>query len=288
MLKKFLPALMHNKRNNFQSLPSLLSIVQKACYSTSDVSDQHVPTASGNSSGYVKNPITGEEIEGLIYVPNYLSHDEGSKLLSTLDNHSWYDSLLSRRIQCYGIHYYFTKLFHPGLQPMRKSPLLLDELSFVSKPVERDFGINFMKDEEIKGLDEYYENSNDPSSFEWEAPSLEQVIDDRINQCLVQEYYEQSIAKHVDNVKVFGKEIVCLSLVNECQMDFESANNPDMKFKLTLEPNSLLIMSKEGRYDWKHGIKRKKRFPRRISLTFRHLLYYPALNQQSTTGLNLQ
>ncbi|KAF0982242.1 hypothetical protein FDP41_011647 [Naegleria fowleri] len=192
------------------------------------------PIIRSYSSGFVENPHTQEEVNGLIYIPNYLSEDKANQLLAHLDSHSWFDSLISRRIQCYGIHYYFTKLFHPGLQPMRRSNLPLQELEFVTKDIERDFssiGIRFMKDEEIVGLPDYYERYNSTTSLSMSLssselssrhstiiPSLDddttihQVTheDDRINQCLVQEYYHHTIAKHVDNTNVFGKEIVGL------------------------------------------------------------------------------
>ncbi|KAG2378735.1 hypothetical protein C9374_007883 [Naegleria lovaniensis] len=232
------------------------------------------------SSEFVKNPHTQEQVDGLIYIPNYLSEEQANKLLAHVDSRPWFDSLISRRIQCYGIHYYYTKLFHAGLQPMRRSLLPLHELEFVTTRIEQDFsgiGIKFMKDEEIVGLPDYYELSSDSDSSTLASPSIgyETIEDDRINQCLVQEYYHHTIAKHVDNTNVFGKEIVGLSLVNSCEMDFENVENPEMNFKVLIEPNSLLIMTKDARFKWKHGIKRRKNYPRRISLTFRHLLYSP-------------
>lgn len=55
----------------------------------------------------------------------------------------------------------------------------------------------------------------------------------------------------------------------------------DAKISILLEPNSILVMSGEARYQWKHGIaKRKKdryqgvilKRSRRVSFTFRKML----------------
>ncbi len=53
--------------------------------------------------------------EGLIYMPNFLSEEEGKTLMSRIDaNGTWFEGMISRRVQCYGIHYYFTKVHNPG------------------------------------------------------------------------------------------------------------------------------------------------------------------------------
>ncbi|KAL9655038.1 hypothetical protein ABK040_008821 [Willaertia magna] len=248
-------------------------------------------------TSYLRNIVQSESyhqkeinlIPGLTYIPNYFSEKVGNEILNVIDRNTWFDTLLSRRIQCYGIHYYITKLFDKRLQPMRKSNLKLSELYFFTKCFERDFGIQMLRDDEEEGrrllnsLPEYY--LDDKEIVINNSQSLNEIVDlnndNIINQCLVQEYYGQSIAKHVDNVQVFGKEIIILSLLNPCEMTFEHIEEKDKQFKVVLEPNSVCVLKDECRFLWKHGIKRKKHDPRRISLTFRHLIY-PTTNNNSS------
>ena len=97
------------------------------------------------------------------------------------------------------------------------------------------------------------------------------------DQMLVNEYVSgQGIAFHRD-YKPFDRTVVSLSLLSPCVMDFRSPQD-GRRFPLLLERRSLVVLSDEARYEWQHGIARRKNdrwdgitIPRRrrLSITFR-------------------
>jgi alkylated DNA repair dioxygenase AlkB len=97
------------------------------------------------------------------------------------------------------------------------------------------------------------------------------------DQMLINEYLPgQGIALHRD-YEPFDLTVVSLSLLSPCVMDFRHLKDR-CRTSLLLEPRSLLILSDEARYDWQHGIARRKndrwqgkliRRSRRLSITFR-------------------
>lgn len=101
----------------------------------------------------------------------------------------------------------------------------------------------------------------------------------RPDQVIVNEYLPgQGIASHTDCIPCFGETIASISLGSPCSMDF---TNGAMKASLYLEQRSLLILSGDARYQWKHAIAARKSDKvnnittpraRRISLTFRTVL----------------
>lgn len=99
------------------------------------------------------------------------------------------------------------------------------------------------------------------------------------DQMLVNEYQPgQGIALHRD-YQPFDRTVVSLSLLSSWVMDFRQANS-EWRHSLLLERRSLLVLSDEARYDWQHGIARRKSDlwhgvrrlrTRRLSVTFRLL-----------------
>lgn len=99
------------------------------------------------------------------------------------------------------------------------------------------------------------------------------------DQVIVNEYLPgQGIALHTDCIPCFGDTVASISLGSGCQMDFESGEERTSHY---LEHQSLLILSGEARYQWKHGIAARKSDrvdgnlvprDRRISLTFRNVI----------------
>jgi alkylated DNA repair dioxygenase AlkB len=97
------------------------------------------------------------------------------------------------------------------------------------------------------------------------------------DQMLVNEYLPgQGIALHRD-YDPFDRTVVSLSLLSACVMDFRHVTS-SRRESLLLAPRSLLVLSDEARYDWQHGIARRKsdRWQgerilrrRRLSVTFR-------------------
>jgi alkylated DNA repair dioxygenase AlkB len=94
---------------------------------------------------------------------------------------------------------------------------------------------------------------------------------------LVNEYQPgQGIALHRD-YEPYDRTVVSVSLLNGCVMDFRRLVDGHRE-SLWLAPCSMLILSDEARYEWEHGIARRKsdvldglRTPRarRLSVTFR-------------------
>ena len=105
-------------------------------------------------------------------------------------------------------------------------------------------------------------------------------ISERVfDQLLVNEYLPgQGIALHRD-YSPFDRTVVSLSLLSPCVMDLRRADG-EVNASLLLEPRSLLVLSDEARYQWQHGIARRKNDrwhgllvprSRRLSVTFRLL-----------------
>jgi alkylated DNA repair dioxygenase AlkB len=119
------------------------------------------------------------------------------------------------------------------------------------------------------------------------TPRWAQVLVDRLlreaitpwplDQVLVNEYLPgQGIALHLD-YEPFDRIVVSLSLLSACVMDFRRISDGRRETHL-LERRSLLVLSDEARYQWQHGIARRKNdrwqgmnLPRarRLSITFR-------------------
>jgi len=84
----------------------------------------------------------------------------------------------------------------------------------------------------------------------------------------------------VDCVPCFGPVLCSLSLGSHCMMDLERVENGE-KLSLLLEPRSLLVLSGNARYKWRHAIPGRKtdtfsgqviQRGRRVSLTFRNVI----------------
>ncbi|HWH00255.1 MAG TPA: alpha-ketoglutarate-dependent dioxygenase AlkB [Pilimelia sp.] len=105
------------------------------------------------------------------------------------------------------------------------------------------------------------------------------------DQLIVNEYLPgQGIASHVDSPSCFGDVVMSVSLGSTCVMTLNRPDDPDASVALLLEPGSLLVLTDEARYAWRHGIpaRRTDRVHgrvvsrgRRVSLTFRSVRRRP-------------
>ena len=96
------------------------------------------------------------------------------------------------------------------------------------------------------------------------------------DQVIVNEYLPgQGIAPHIDCKPCFEDTIVSLSLGSAVVMEFEKE---DVVVPVILPVRSAIVLKDESRFEWKHGISKRKsdfvngkriRRDRRISLTFR-------------------
>lgn len=104
-------------------------------------------------------------------------------------------------------------------------------------------------------------------------------IQNSFDQVIINEYEPgQGISNHIDCIPCFEDVIVSISLLSSCVMQFSRGGEQQEMF---LKPRSILLLSGEARYNWKHGIKAIKNdkwlntlIPRtrRISITFRKII----------------
>ena len=189
--------------------------------------------------------VDAASIEGLIYVPDFITIAEEDALANSLDQGIW-DTQLKRRVQQWGFRYsYLDKNLSDS---MRVSPLPA-WMEFVSQRL----------------LDGGY-------------------FESRPDQVIANEYLPgQGISAHIDCMPCFGDRIAGISLLSDCIMDFTRPDGSE-KRSVILAARSLVLMTKDSRYGWCHAIPSRKndiiggvqrpRF-RRISLTFRNAIISP-------------
>lgn len=181
-------------------------------------------------------------ISGLTVVSDSLNPQLSEQLVSQIDSQDWRNDL-KRRVQHYGYIYDYKR-----------------------RTVDRNMYLGHLPD--------------------WSESLIEILMNHkdfaiRPDQMIINEYEpRQGIAHHIDCEPCFGDVIASFSLNSSCIMSFIHAENSQQQ-ELLLEPNSLLIMREEARYDWKHGIPARKtdvykgkRYTRqrRISITFRKVV----------------
>jgi len=193
---------------------------------------------------------TAELPKGLIVIENYVSVQEQERLLTAVNKQTWLN-LLKRRVQHYGYEYDYQK---------RSAITKIGDLPDFTKELTNSLVNNG-----------YFETTPD--------------------QLIINEYTPgQGIAAHTDAL-VFGDPIVSLSLGSSCMFTFTRSFNCELsdskgslpsgteeKFELFLKPGTLVVMSGESRYQWKHAIIPRKsdvyqdktiKRETRVSLTFR-------------------
>ncbi|AFZ26648.1 alkylated DNA repair protein [Cylindrospermum stagnale PCC 7417] len=186
--------------------------------------------------------VNNEQISDLIYVPNFIGSDEHDFLVEKIDSQQWLTDL-QRRVQHYGYKYDYKK--HNIDKSFYIAPLPNWALTLAQR-LHKVF-----------------------------SPTLP-------DQVIVNEYQPgQGISSHTDCVSCFTDVIISLSLCSSCVMDF-THNQTGLKTSLLLEPKSLIVLKNEARYNWSHGIAKRKsdsfegniiKRSRRISLTFRTVMF---------------
>lgn len=183
-------------------------------------------------------------VPGLTLVEEYLDAEEQQRLLSVVDALPWLEGTgIRRRVQHYGWRYdYSARSLDASL---RLGPLP-DWAAELAERIRRDG---------------------------WKDKPADQVI--------VNEYLPgQGIAAHIDCVPCFDATVVSLSLGSACVMDFSDTATPQTA-AVPLPAGSLLVMTGEARYRWKHGLAKRRRDrhdgqvferSRRVSLTFRNVV----------------
>ena len=191
-----------------------------------------------------KQDLSARLIPGLTYIPNFITPAEETALLHTIDQQPWLTDL-KRRVQHYGWKYDYT-----------------------ARRVDASMRLGPLPD----WLMDYCQRLSDGGHF----PKIP-------DQVIINEYQPgQGIASHVDCVPCFEETIASLSIGSFCVMEFTHSATGE-KIGQLLEPRSLIILSGDARYQWKHAIPVRKTDKyahqtihrgRRVSLTFRNIITY--------------
>jgi alkylated DNA repair dioxygenase AlkB len=176
-------------------------------------------------------------INGLLYVPLYITQEQHDFLVKTIDEQPW-RSDIARRTQHYGYVYEYRAATADLSAPVGELPAWLRG---VAAQMERD------------GIAPY-----------------------RFDQAIVNEYEPgQGIGKHVDAPALWADTVASLSLGAPTVMELARGEE---RVSIFLEPRSVIVFRGEARYEWRHGVARRKTdvvdgitIPRgrRISVTFR-------------------
>jgi alkylated DNA repair dioxygenase AlkB len=178
---------------------------------------------------------------GLTYIAEYITRSQHDELLAAIDLAAWQTNL-KRRVQHYGYRY-----------------------DYKARSVDRSLYLGKLP--------------------YWAIGLAQRLLDERLvkeipDQLIVNEYQPgQGISPHIDCISCFREAIASLSLGSSCMMDFACPSSGS--YALFLEARSIIVMTGESRYRWRHSIKArrsdidkgiKKLRDRRISLTFRKVL----------------
>ncbi|TAE73434.1 MAG: alpha-ketoglutarate-dependent dioxygenase AlkB [Bacteroidetes bacterium] len=184
-----------------------------------------------------------ENINGLVYIDDFITEIEQDNLINWIDNLNWLDDL-KRRVQHYGYKYDYKKRKIDASMKVEKLPIWAENIA--QKIVDQKL-----------------------------MPYLP-------DQLIINEYEAgQGISAHIDCEPCFEDTILSLSLMSGCVMNFIQKNDKNIIFPVYLKPKSIVVLSAEARYEWLHEIKPKKTDEyqnqkisrsRRISLTFRKVV----------------
>ncbi len=181
-------------------------------------------------------------IPGLTYIDDFVTAESESRLIEQIDASPWLDDL-KRRVQHYGYKYDYTARS-------------VDETMFLGP------------------LPSWATEVGQTLVAQGHFPMAP-------DQVIVNEYEPgQGISPHVDCEPCFKDSIASITLGSGCTMDF-SCVETDEKRSLYLRRRSVVVLTGESRYDWRHAIASRKSDvidgqrvlrDRRISLTFRNVI----------------
>lgn len=188
-------------------------------------------------------PVAEDLVEGLRYVPSFVSAADETRLLAAVDAEPWLADL-KRRVQHYGYKY-----------------------DYKARSISRSMFVGPLPPFAIELAD---------------AMIAAGILLELPDQLIVNEYVPgQGISPHIDCEPCFAERIVTVSLGSQCEMEFRPKEGyPDDKAaprKVMLEPRSALLISGKARYEWLHSIRsrlsdRGRARSRRVSLTFRNVI----------------
>lgn len=178
-------------------------------------------------------------IAGIGYWPGYISEAEAAALMAEADERPW-DETLKRRVQHYGYRYDYTA------RQVRADDCLGPLPEFLKPLINRLVADNMFR----------------------QPPQ----------QVIINEYLPgQGIAPHIDCAPCFGDVVASLSIGSPCEMTFDYPQTGRCE-SLSLLPQSLIVLTGDARFLWRHTIPARKtdiidsarhQRRRRISFTFR-------------------
>jgi len=182
------------------------------------------------------------KVEGLSYVPHFISEMEEQELIRMINNETWLSDI-KRRVQHYGYRY-----------------------DYKARTINYSMFIGKLPTWSIELANKLYTKN---------------YIENFPDQLIVNEYLPgQGITNHVDCEPCFGETITSISLNSHCIMDFINIITKE-KIEIMMEPRSLVVINGPARHIWTHGIAQRKadeingiKYKRklRISLTFRKVI----------------
>ncbi len=190
--------------------------------------------------------------EGLIYIENFIEDTYAQQLIEFLEKSNESNEkkdLKKRCVKHFGYEFRYGTNDCDETQPLTDPDLRMP--SVCSKLIEKLLSEKLIKNPPDQMTVNYYEPGN-------------------------------GIPPHIDNVTAFDEFIVSVSLCSSVVMEFRQAETKKFA-KLNLEPNSILVLKGDARYNWSHLIAARKhdlllnkdqvitvkRREKRISLTFR-------------------
>jgi alkylated DNA repair dioxygenase AlkB len=195
------------------------------------------------SQGEMSINSVGPEIEGLSYINCFISREEETALLESIEGSVWLTDL-KRRVQHYGYKYDYKR------RSLDHSMYIGTIPNWAAEIAERIVQQGLMS-----------------------------VIPDQV---IVNEYLPgQGISDHVDCEPCFDDTIISLSLGSGCIMEFKKLSDKGEKKVIYLAPCSLVVLKGDSRYGWTHGIPAREKdkwharsIPRkrRLSLTYRKVI----------------
>jgi alkylated DNA repair dioxygenase AlkB len=220
-------------------------------------------------------------LDGFTYMPEFLTVEEHDQLLKIIDGNP-FSNAIHRRQQFYGETYYHTTHDLPSIQPLfDASTALQTEQQEEKEEVESNLPLahfQWLIEKILARKENFF--GNDPSNFPTQA--------------LVNEYVRNmGIASHYDDAEAFGDVIAMVSLGDPVFMTMrlpKECTNKCLELvdekKCFIEARSLLVLQRDARYKWRHGIQKTKNLIhpetgekihrgkefRRVSITIRKLL----------------
>lgn len=182
------------------------------------------------------------DIQGLSYMPDFITEDEEKSLVDRIYDQPWLNDL-KRRVQHYGYKYDYSAKTIDAEAYLGPLP---DWLAVLCQRLHK-----------------------------------ERIFVSLSDQVIINEYLPgQGISFHRDCVPCFGDTVASLSLGSSAIMQFKNIEDGEKRTAL-LEERSLVVLSDAARYQWQHAIPSRKsdiingyEIPRRrrLSLTFRNVI----------------